>query len=166
VESLEARNTLLTSTSLHPSTLRYIFSPSNSHHSQKSKYAVKPRSIDFVLVKKEAGPYWDRLLKEAGKQRWLKVDWNKWKDEDEADEEDNFDVGGMNNFDMGAMGGMGGMGGFPGMGGMGGFPGMGGMPGMEGMEGMNFDDQEDSDEEGKNDISGNFLIFRNSRPRR
>eukprot|EP01115_Flamella_aegyptia_P004289 TRINITY_DN1866_c0_g1_i1.p1 TRINITY_DN1866_c0_g1~~TRINITY_DN1866_c0_g1_i1.p1 ORF type:complete len:130 (+),score=74.24 TRINITY_DN1866_c0_g1_i1:287-676(+) len=71
----------------------------------KSKYAVKPRSIEFVLAKKESGPYWDHLLKEKGKPRWLKVDWDKWKDEDDVDEETGgFDMAGMNdfNFDMGA----------------------------------------------------------------
>jgi prostaglandin-E synthase len=61
---------------------------------------VRPRGIDFVLQKKESGPYWDHLLLEKGKPRWLKVDWNKWKDEDEVDEADAFDMGGMGNFDM------------------------------------------------------------------
>ncbi len=40
--------------------------------------------------------------------RWLKVDWNKWKDEDEIDENDlGFDMGGMENFDMSSLGNMG-----------------------------------------------------------
>jgi len=67
----------------------------------KSKYAVRPRQVDFVLAKKEAGPFWDRLLKEKDKHKWLKVDWNKWKDEDEVGEDDaGFDMSGMGNFDM------------------------------------------------------------------
>jgi len=109
---------------------------------EKSKFAVRPRQIDFVLAKKEAGPFWDRLLKEKDKRQWLKVDWNKWKDEDEVDEDDA-------GFDMSGMSGMPGMGGMPGM------PGMG-MPGMPGMG--NFDmsqfanqdfgaEEEDSDDE-------------------
>merc|ERR1711997_482605 len=33
------------------------------------------------------GPYWERLLKDKTKQHWLKVDFQKWKDEDDSDEE-------------------------------------------------------------------------------
>ena len=54
---------------------------------QKSKFAVRPRVIEFALEKKEEGPYWDRLLADKTKQHWLKIDFNKWKDEDESDEE-------------------------------------------------------------------------------
>ena len=43
--------------------------------------------IEFALEKKESGPYWKRLVKEGTKQHWLKVDFNKWKDEDESDDE-------------------------------------------------------------------------------
>ena len=54
---------------------------------QKSKYAVRDRVIEFALEKKDSGPYWKRLVKEEKKQHWLKVDFNKWKDEDESDDE-------------------------------------------------------------------------------
>eukprot|EP01097_Dermamoeba_algensis_P005715 TRINITY_DN3617_c0_g1_i2.p2 TRINITY_DN3617_c0_g1~~TRINITY_DN3617_c0_g1_i2.p2 ORF type:complete len:194 (-),score=56.11 TRINITY_DN3617_c0_g1_i2:187-720(-) len=110
-----------------------------------SKWAVRARNIEFVLKKKNPGPFWPRLLSTAGKHFWLKADWNKWKDEDEADE----DFGDLGDFDMGGMGG--GMGGgFPGMGGMGGgFPGMGGMGGMGGFPGMGgLGEDEDDDEDG------------------
>jgi len=73
----------------------------------KSKYVVRPRSIEFVVIKKDLG-YWERILKEQPKIKlnWLKVDWNKWKDEDEVAEDDGgFDMGGMGNFDMGQFGG-------------------------------------------------------------
>ncbi len=43
--------------------------------------------IEFALEKAEEGPYWERLLKDKTKQHWLKVDFNKWKDEDDSDEE-------------------------------------------------------------------------------
>jgi len=100
---------------------------------EKSKYAVRPRVIEFALEKKEAGPYWDRLLADKTKQHWLKIDFNKWKEEDESDDEE----GGQNLEEMMKnMGGLGGMGGMPGMGGMGGMPGMGGMGGMPGMPDM------------------------------
>eukprot|EP01119_Soliformovum_irregulare_P019125 TRINITY_DN5_c0_g1_i1.p1 TRINITY_DN5_c0_g1~~TRINITY_DN5_c0_g1_i1.p1 ORF type:complete len:212 (-),score=67.78 TRINITY_DN5_c0_g1_i1:102-701(-) len=114
---------------------------------EQSKFVVRPRQVEFVLKRKEEGPYWDRLLKEGGKRNWLKVDWNKWVDEDEADEAENFDMSGM-----GGMPGMGGMGGMPGMGGMGGM-GMEGMPGgfdMSQFANMNMggeDDDEDSDDD-------------------
>ena len=54
---------------------------------QKSKFAVRDRVIEFALEKAEDGPYWERLTKDKTKQHWLKVDFNKWKDEDESDEE-------------------------------------------------------------------------------
>ena len=34
---------------------------------QKSKYAVLSRHIPMVIVKKEEGPYWPRLLKDMTK---------------------------------------------------------------------------------------------------
>ena len=130
---------------------------------EKSKYAVRDRVIEFALEKKDgSGPYWERLLKDKTKQHWLRVDFNKWRDEDESDDE----AGGGKDLEqmmsqMGGLGGMGGMGGMPGMGGMGGMPGMGGMGGMPGMGGMggmpnqpmerpsldDLDAEEDSDDE-------------------
>jgi len=120
---------------------------------EKSKYAVRPRVIEFALEKKEAGPYWDRLLADKTKQHWLKIDFNKWKDEDESEDEE----GGQNLEDMmrnmgglggmgGGMGGMGGMPGMPGMGGMGGMP--GGMPDMSKMGNMERPSLDDLDAEG------------------
>merc|ERR1712077_152724 len=110
---------------------------------EKTKYQVRPRCIEFALEKAEEGPYWERLLKDKTKQHWLKVDFQKWKDEDDSDEE----AGGGDLEDMMRnMGGLGGgMGGMPGMGGMGGMPpimdmsALGGMmgdkPGMDDLEG-------------------------------
>lgn len=68
----------------------------------------------FILKKKEAGPYWSRLLKDSKKAHWLKADWNKWKDEDEEDEGAGAGEGNNMDFDnmfqqMGGLGGMGGM---------------------------------------------------------
>jgi len=103
---------------------------------EKSKYAVRDRVIEFALEKKDSGPYWKRLVKEEKKQHWLKVDFNKWKDEDESDDE----AGGGQDLEemMRQMGGLGGMGGGMPPGGMPpgmGMPGMGGMPGMPNMMG-------------------------------
>ena len=61
---------------------------------QKSKFAVRPRVIEFALEKKEEGPYWDRLLADKTKQHWLKIDFNKWKEEDESDDENGGGGGG------------------------------------------------------------------------
>merc|ERR1712011_40192 len=103
---------------------------------KKSKYAARDRVIEFALEKKDSGPYWKRLVKEEKKQHWLKVDFNKWKDEDESDDE----AGGGQDLEemMRQMGGLGGMGGGMPPGGMPsgmGMPRMGGMPGMPNMMG-------------------------------
>merc|ERR1711935_74388 len=106
---------------------------------ETTKYQVRPRCIEFALEKKEEGPYWERLLADKTKQHWLRVDFSKWKEEDDSDNEGAGGAGGEGGGDleemmknMGGLGG-GGMGGMPGMGGMGGMPGMGGMGGMGGM---------------------------------
>jgi len=52
----------------------------------KTKFAVRPRQIDFVLEKVEEGPYWDRLLKDKTKQHWLRIDFKNWVDEDDEEE--------------------------------------------------------------------------------
>lgn len=59
------------------------------HFAQESKYAVSGRGIDFYLKKKEEGPYWPTLLKDKKKVHWLKVDFNKWRDEDDSEPEEN-----------------------------------------------------------------------------
>uniref|UniRef100_A0A147BGB5 Putative hsp90 co-chaperone p23 n=1 Tax=Ixodes ricinus TaxID=34613 RepID=A0A147BGB5_IXORI len=52
-----------------------------------SKYVVRPRGTEFVLAKAEPGPFWKRLLQEETKFHWLKVDFNKWVDEDDSGDE-------------------------------------------------------------------------------
>jgi len=79
---------------------------------EKSIKVVRDRNIELVLKKKEDGPYWNSLLKDKKKYHWLKVDFNKWKDED--DSEDELNVGGGQGEDleemMRQMGGLGGAG--------------------------------------------------------
>lgn len=62
---------------------------------ETSKWTTGGRSTELVLMKEEKGPYWDRLLKESTKYHWLKVDFNRWKDEDDSEDEapmsDNFE---------------------------------------------------------------------------
>ncbi|KAK7268232.1 hypothetical protein RIF29_20927 [Crotalaria pallida] len=53
-----------------------------------SKACVGSRNI-FYLVKKAESKWWDRMLKQGGKSPvFLKVDWEKWVDEDEEEEAD------------------------------------------------------------------------------
>jgi len=87
----------------------------NKIKNEESKYVVRDRNIE-LLLKKEEEQYWPRLLKETTKMHWLRVDFNKWKDEDESDDEMG---GGGGNFEdmmrqMGGFGGGGDMGGFGG----------------------------------------------------
>eukprot|EP01065_Artemidia_motanka_P008645 TRINITY_DN1435_c0_g1_i1.p2 TRINITY_DN1435_c0_g1~~TRINITY_DN1435_c0_g1_i1.p2 ORF type:complete len:272 (+),score=112.92 TRINITY_DN1435_c0_g1_i1:69-884(+) len=73
-----------------------------------STHTVHARAIEMKLKKKEEGPYWESLTKQ--KARNIKVDWAKWKDEDEVDSAENLgDFGAGGDF-MSQMGGMGGMG--------------------------------------------------------
>jgi len=127
----------------------------------ESKFAVRGRGIEFVLIKQNKDKdYWPRLLKENKKFHWLKIDFGKWKDEDDSDAEGEPGApgggGGGADFEdmmrqMGGLGGMGGMGGMPGMGGMGGMPGMGGMGGMPDFGDLD-DEGPDSDDEDLPDL--------------
>lgn len=51
----------------------------------ESKYGVTARNIRFTLVKAESGPYWDRLLKQEGRNVHCKIDWDHWKDPDDEE---------------------------------------------------------------------------------
>merc|ERR1711962_2156 len=72
-----------------------------------TKYQVRPRCVEFALEKVEEGPYWERLLEDKTKQHWLKVDFGKWKDEDDSDGEEGGAGGGDLEEMMGGMGGLG-----------------------------------------------------------
>ncbi|XP_066994826.1 prostaglandin E synthase 3 isoform X1 [Anabrus simplex] len=55
---------------------------------EKSLKFVRDRNIELILKKKEEGsPYWPQLMKDKKKYHWLKVDFNKWKDEDDSEDE-------------------------------------------------------------------------------
>ncbi|XP_066977254.1 co-chaperone protein daf-41 [Macrobrachium rosenbergii] len=54
---------------------------------EKSRSFVRDRNIELILVKKEEGPFWPHLLKDKVKQHWLKVDFGRWKDEDDSEDE-------------------------------------------------------------------------------
>jgi hypothetical protein len=51
------------------------------------KEARTDRTITLAIAKKESGPHWPRLIKANGKAPpYVKVNWDKWVDEDEEDE--------------------------------------------------------------------------------
>ncbi|KAG4170168.1 hypothetical protein ERO13_A12G131100v2 [Gossypium hirsutum] len=108
---------------------------------EESKINVGVRSI-FCILEKAEKVWWKKLLRGDGKApHYVKVDWDKWVDEDEDKGLGDLDLGGMDFSNFGGMGGMGDM-----MGGMGDM--MGGMGDMMGgMGGM--DEFEDSDDEGQ-----------------
>jgi len=114
--------------------------------SEGSTYKVLPRSVQMLVMKGESAEEenddddeneWPRLLKDkALEKNQVKIDWDRWQDEDAEEAFNTSALEGGQGMGGGMPPGMGGMGGgMPGMGG--GMPGMGGgMPGMEGMGGM------------------------------
>ncbi|OQR68913.1 prostaglandin E synthase 3-like [Tropilaelaps mercedesae] len=56
---------------------------------EECKFITRDRATEMLLLKDSSGDeFWPRLLKETTKMHWLKVDFNKWKDEDDSDPED------------------------------------------------------------------------------
>lgn len=86
--------------------------------SKGSTYKVLPRSVQMVVMKATKNDtdeadeeFWPRLLKDKTLEKnQVKIDWDRYADEDEEEEAGGFDMsaleGGMG---MGGMGGMGGM---------------------------------------------------------
>ncbi|XP_057538919.1 co-chaperone protein p23-1-like isoform X1 [Amaranthus tricolor] len=76
---------------------------------EESKYNIGVRHIVYVIQKAEK-KWWSRLIKQDGKPPvFLKVDWDKWVDEDEENEShldyddmdfSKLDMGGDDDFDM------------------------------------------------------------------
>jgi len=55
---------------------------------ESSNYVVSPLNIFFNLVKHQKDqPFWPRLLTSTTKPRFLKTDFNRWRDEDESEDE-------------------------------------------------------------------------------
>lgn len=79
---------------------------------EESKINVGVRSIFCILEKAEKG-WWKKLLRGDGKTpHYVKVDWDKWVDEDEDNGAGDLDLGGMDFSNFGGMGGDDGMGDF------------------------------------------------------
>eukprot|EP00299_Pterocystis_sp_00344_P001405 c11239_g1_i1.p1 GENE.c11239_g1_i1~~c11239_g1_i1.p1 ORF type:complete len:237 (+),score=42.19 c11239_g1_i1:49-711(+) len=72
-------------------------------NTETSKWTKTGRAIETILTKVESS-WWPRLTKDSAKLNFLKIDWNRYKDEDEAD--DNLDFsGGMDGMDFSSFGG-------------------------------------------------------------
>ncbi|GBP05471.1 Uncharacterized protein CG16817 [Eumeta japonica] len=55
---------------------------------EKSAYVNKGRCIEMILRKeKKDSPYWPSLTKDKKKPHYLKIDFNKWRDEDDEEDE-------------------------------------------------------------------------------
>ncbi|XP_026463839.1 co-chaperone protein daf-41 [Ctenocephalides felis] len=85
---------------------------------ENSRFCNRGRCIEVVLTKTtEEGGYWPTLTADKKKHHWLKVDFNKWQDEDDSGDEGlggfGGGMGGGGDLEdmMRQMGGLGGMGG-------------------------------------------------------
>lgn len=66
---------------------------------ENSAFVNKGRCIEMVLRKeKKDAPYWPNLTKDKKKPHYLKIDFNKWRDEDDDEEEGG--GGGGSNYDI------------------------------------------------------------------
>uniref|UniRef100_H2YA36 CS domain-containing protein n=1 Tax=Ciona savignyi TaxID=51511 RepID=H2YA36_CIOSA len=104
---------------------------------EESTWNKKGMGIECTIAKK-LNETWPRLTKDKAKVHWLKVDFTKWKDEDDSEDDDSAPPsGGEPDFSqmMAQMGG--GMPGMPGMGGMG-----GDMPDMDDLPEVDSDDED------------------------
>ncbi|XP_073976703.1 cytosolic prostaglandin E synthase isoform X1 [Rhodnius prolixus] len=75
---------------------------------EKSEKFVRDRNIEIVLKKRDAeGGYWPHLTADRTKHHWLKVDFNRWRDEESSDEDDEMGGGGPGvaggNYDLAEM---------------------------------------------------------------
>ena len=98
------------------------------------KYKEFEKYLNITLKKINEGP-WKYLVKDNLYKNNVKVDWDKWYDEDMEDDESEMDFGNM-------------MGGMPGMGDM-----MGGMPDMGDMMGEMPDMEELEDNDDNNELN-------------
>ncbi|KAJ8898608.1 hypothetical protein K2173_004221 [Erythroxylum novogranatense] len=74
---------------------------------EESKINIGVRNIFCILEKAEKG-WWKKLLRGDGKApHYVKVDWDKWVDEDDDQGLGDLDLGGMDFSNFGNMGGMG-----------------------------------------------------------
>ncbi|XP_074602534.1 cytosolic prostaglandin E synthase [Brevipalpus obovatus] len=74
-----------------------------------SKHTLHGRGLEFELVKADdKAPFWKKLLSGDVKPHWLKIDFNKWKDEEDSEDEGAGAGAGPGGFPGGPGGSMGG----------------------------------------------------------
>jgi len=66
---------------------------------EDSTHKNSGREVFFQLQKKEPGPFWPRLLKDKAKHQNIKIDFSRWKDEDDTDDEEQMGPGGGQRYD-------------------------------------------------------------------
>uniref|UniRef100_A0A0D3E026 Co-chaperone protein p23 n=1 Tax=Brassica oleracea var. oleracea TaxID=109376 RepID=A0A0D3E026_BRAOL len=88
---------------------------------EESKINIGVRNI-FCIIEKAEPERWNKLIRGGKAPHYVKVDWDKWVDEDDEGNAGagDMDLGGMGGMDFSNFGGMGGMEGLGGMGGLGG----------------------------------------------
>lgn len=64
------------------------------------------RCIEITIKKAETGPYWTTLTNDKKKPHFLKVDYNKWRDEESDYDEEEGGGGGPGGADAGGFGNM------------------------------------------------------------
>lgn len=58
--------------------------------SEKSQIFIRDRNIELLIKKLDSDKtFWPHLTKEKTKHHWLKVDFNKWREEDDSEDENN-----------------------------------------------------------------------------
>ncbi|EEB18185.1 Prostaglandin E synthase, putative [Pediculus humanus corporis] len=68
----------------------------------ESSSNILGRGVEFLLKKKEEGPFWPRLTKEKVKYHWLKLDFHKFNYEKDSDsDENNFSMSDANSVKIG-----------------------------------------------------------------
>lgn len=115
----------------------------NEINSNDSSYVIDDKSVKMIL-KKANDDNWSSLTKDKNLYKNnIKINWNRWIDEDAEEDEVNNEGGMPENFDfqqmMQSMGGMGDMASM--------MQGMGGMPNMDGFEGEENDEDEGHEED-------------------
>lgn len=74
------------------------FPPPHAVNSKESTYNVLPRSVQMHIVKAEDedAEFWPRLLKDKLLEKnQVKIDWDRYVDEDDEEEEGGFDMSNM-----------------------------------------------------------------------
>lgn len=98
-DSLYFKGTSVVENKLHEVTLNFLRKINPDKVTSKNI----ARCLEFTISKAESGPYWPTLTKDKKKPPFLKVDFNKWRDEGSDGEQDS-DSNNMYNLFKGMVG--------------------------------------------------------------